>query len=63
MATKKVGRPTDNVKDFMLRTRMDKETVDKLEYLSKELNYQNQKLSDGGLTNSTKKLKNRALPP
>ena len=37
MATKKVGRPTDNVKDFMLRTRMDKETVDKLEYLSKEL--------------------------
>ena len=31
MATKKVGRPTESLKDYMLRVRMDKETVDKLE--------------------------------
>lgn len=37
MATKKVGRPTESPKDYMLRTRMDKETVEKLDYLTKEL--------------------------
>ncbi len=37
MATKKVGRPTESTKDYMLRTRMNKETVEKLDYLTKEL--------------------------
>ena len=31
MANKKMGRPTDNPKTFMLRVKMDKETLDKLD--------------------------------
>lgn len=31
MATKKMGRPTDNPKDYMLRVRMDSETLKKLD--------------------------------
>ncbi len=31
MATKKVGRPTDSLKNYMLRTRMDSETVQMLD--------------------------------
>lgn len=31
MATTKKGRPTLSPKDYMLRVRMDKETVDKLD--------------------------------
>ena len=31
MATKKIGRPTDSPKDYMLRVRMDKTTLEKLD--------------------------------
>ncbi|MBS6396682.1 MAG: ribbon-helix-helix protein, CopG family [Clostridiales bacterium] len=31
MATTKKGRPTSSLKDYMLRVRLDKETVDKLD--------------------------------
>ena len=31
MATKKIGRPTDAKKDFMLRTRIDEDTLKKLD--------------------------------
>ena len=31
MATNKMGRPTESLKDYMLRVRMDKETLDKLD--------------------------------
>lgn len=31
MATKKVGRPTDSVKDYMLRVRLDMETLKQLD--------------------------------
>ena len=31
MAGKKLGRPTDSPKIFMLRVKMDKETLDKLD--------------------------------
>lgn len=31
MATKKSGRPTDSPKDYMLRVRMDNETLKKLD--------------------------------
>lgn len=34
MVAKKVGRPTDSLKDYMLRARLDKETVEKLDYLA-----------------------------
>lgn len=37
MATKKAGRPTSSPKDYMLRTRMDKETVEKLDFVADEL--------------------------
>ena len=57
MATKKVGRPTDNVKDFMLRKRMDKETVDKLEYLSKELKLSKSEIVRRGINKQYKEIK------
>ena len=57
MATKKVGRPTDNVKDFMLRTRMDKETVDKLDYLSKELKLSKSEIVRRGINKQYKEIK------
>lgn len=31
MANKKLGRPTNNPKNFMLRVKMDKDTLDKLD--------------------------------
>ena len=31
MRTKKIGRPTDSPKDTMIRVRMDRETVEKLD--------------------------------
>lgn len=37
MATKKIGRPTKSLKDYMLRTRLDKETVEKLDCVTKQL--------------------------
>lgn len=37
MATKKAGRPTSSLKDYMLRTRMDRETVEKLDFITREL--------------------------
>lgn len=33
---KKMGRPTDSPKDYMLRVRMDKETVEKLDAVCSE---------------------------
>lgn len=35
---KKLGRPTDSPKDTVLRLRIDKETLSKLEYCTKVLN-------------------------
>lgn len=57
MATKKVGRPTDSVKDFMLRTRIDKETFDKLDYLSKELNLTKSEVVRRGIDKQYKEFK------
>lgn len=31
MAAQKMGRPTESVKDYMLRVRMDRETLEKLD--------------------------------
>lgn len=31
MTAKKMGRPTESPKDYMLRVRLDKETLDKLD--------------------------------
>ncbi len=37
MATKKIGRPTESPKEYMLRTRLDKEMVEKLDCVTKQL--------------------------
>lgn len=37
MATRKMGRPTDDPKDFMLRVRMNQETLAKLDKCCKQL--------------------------
>lgn len=37
MATKKMGRPTDAPKDFMLRVRMDQEILAKLDKCCEQL--------------------------
>lgn len=34
MSTKKIGRPTESLKDTMLRIRVDKELLDKLDKLA-----------------------------
>jgi Ribbon-helix-helix protein, copG family. len=57
MATKKVGRPTDSVKDFMLRTRIDKETFEKLDYLSKELKLSKSEVVRKGIDKQYKEVK------
>ena len=38
MATKKMGRPTDNPKNIMVRVRMDNETIKKLDVCVKITN-------------------------
>ena len=38
MANKKMGRPTDSPKTFMLRVKMDKDTLDKLDECCEESN-------------------------
>ncbi len=38
MATEKMGRPTDSIKDFMLRTRLDQKTLTMLDSISKQEN-------------------------
>ena len=39
----------DNPKDFMLRTRLDKETLDKLDYLATEQNSDRSKIIRQGI--------------
>ena len=36
MAAKKIGRPTESLKDYMLRTRLDNETVKKLDCVAEQ---------------------------
>ncbi|MEG2583567.1 MAG: ribbon-helix-helix protein, CopG family [Oscillospiraceae bacterium] len=38
MPTKKMGRPTDSPKNFMLRVKMDKDTLEHLDECSKKMN-------------------------
>lgn len=37
MVANKMGRPTDNKKDYMLRVRLDNEQVEKLNFLESKL--------------------------
>lgn len=38
MEAKKIGRPTESKKEFMIRVRMDKEAINKLEKCIDEIN-------------------------
>ena len=37
MAAKKIGRPTDNPKDIVIKIRLDKTTSEQLEFCSREI--------------------------
>lgn len=51
MATKKIGRPTESLKDYMLRVRMDKETLKKLDYLANNANVSRSEIIRKGIEN------------
>lgn len=57
MATKKVGRPTESPKDYMLRTRLDKETVEKLDYLTNNLKISRSEIVRKGIEEQYQKTK------
>lgn len=53
----KIGQKlTDNPKDTMLRTRVDKETVDKLEYVSSKLGVSKSEVIRRGIADEYQKL-------
>lgn len=53
----KIGQKlTDNPKDTMLRSRVDKETVDKLEYVSSELGVSKSEVIRRGIDDEYQKL-------
>lgn len=58
MATKKMGRPTESLKDYTLRVRMDKQTVEKLDFIADNLNISRSEVVRNGIDlqyNSIKK--------
>lgn len=57
MATRKVGRPTESLKDYMLRTRLDKETLEKLDFLTKELKLSRSEVVRKGIDEQFEQLK------
>ena len=53
-ATKKIGRPTESKKDFMLRTRIEPEILKKLEAIAEKEKFLSQKLLEEELKFSMK---------
>ena len=63
--SQKKGRPqSDNSKDIMFRVRIDKETANKLEAVSNELNITKSEVVRNGIENEYQKVinKNKAIP-
>lgn len=56
-AMKKGTKLTDNPKDYMLRVRMDNETVKKLDYITEELNKSRSEIVRNGIEEQYRKLK------
>lgn len=56
-AMKKGTKLTDNPKDYMLRVRLDKETVEKLDYVSDELSISRSEVVRKGIEEQYQKTK------
>lgn len=57
MVAKKVGRPTDSLKDYMLRTRLDKETVERLDYLAENFKVSRSEIIRRGIEEQYQEIK------
>ena len=57
MATKKVGRPTDSLKDYMLRVRLDIETLEQLDKCCEVENLSRSEIVRKGIKERYEKLK------
>lgn len=57
MATKKVGRPTDSLKDYMLRVRLDVETLAQLDMCCKIENLSRSEIVRKGIKERYERLK------
>lgn len=60
MAANKMGRPTENKKDFMLRVRLDNEQVEKLSYLEMKMSLTKSEIVRLGIENIYEKEKNKS---
>lgn len=57
MATKKMGRPTESPKDYMLRVRMDKETLTQLDEICETEKLSRSEVVRSGIQEQHSKLK------
>lgn len=57
MATSKMGRPTDSPKDYMLRVRLDKETLIKLDECCEAKKITRSEIVRNGIHDQYEKLK------
>ena len=56
-AMKKGTKLTDNPKDYMLRTRMDKETLDKLDFVSEKMDVSRSEVVRRGIEEQYQRIK------
>lgn len=57
MAAQKMGRPTDSLKDYMLRVRMDRETLEKLDFCCEAENLSRSEVVRKGIQEQYDRLK------
>lgn len=57
MATPKMGRPTDSLKDYMLRVRMDQQTLEMLDKCCEVQNLSRSEVVRNGIKNQFERLK------
>ncbi len=57
MATKKMGRPTDNPKDYMLRVRLDSETLRMLDVCCEQEQISRSEMVRKGIAEQYERLK------
>lgn len=57
MAAQKMGRPTDSLKDYMLRVRMDRETLEKLDFCCETENLSRSEVVRKGIQEQYDRLK------
>ena len=59
MATKKMGRPTESPKDYMLRVRMDKKTLEELDICCEKLGFSRSEVVRQGIKAQYEALKTK----